>query len=624
MDEPTKKNKIVFGEATVSETNNPTTSIQKVVIRDEKLTLDGLMESWKFSPERKEQCLVMCANYVAGPENFGRCLDLMKYVAQNDSSKDIFPIMAPHLPAIFSLPAQEQEEILEVLKENIDGGKVFSAYRCVLETHKEAIQAWVYSGLDRLGLNQSELDHQYIWENLNTVFTQYNFLQNLPSEEQDESQELMRRLDFLEQIVPHYLSMLKLLSPQFIAEKPDEARAIARRIAVEYIRNDSFNDESTVENILNKVTTYVTTGTDLAKTSLEEELRYFNIPERKATDSAETRVAVPIDTLNKELHIVDEDSPKQSLPAQIRPSSRIKGMIIAAGGFMTGIVTEYCIVSNLSDSGDKNITSLQQKADDLQKKVDGQRKLFAEAEARNHNLDGQVKSLTEEKHDYGLLVKQLVKEKTEYQDLTEGYEKRIADGELISAEDLPASEMHIEYADRVIEMPELILGYLTPEEASGQLLDLEDYALKLNKVNISIMEEKQKLSEKVNSLNQSFDQSADTSRLQSDMLDESNRELEKENEELSGKVEFYETKDLCLQFRRLVEEKDKKGINTFSMRFAENYFGGCRTMSLGDFADKVCYLYASDTSHASIKKEAIKNLAATFEFDPHKPVKICP
>src|SRR3989344_38016 len=175
MDEPTKRNPIISGEATVAETDSSTISMRKVIVQDEKLTLDGLMESWNFSQERKEQCIVMCANYVAGPENFGRCLTLMEYVSQNDFSKENFPNIAPHLPAMFSLPVLNQNEIMTVLRKNLEAGDYFSAYKVVLETHEEAVRARVYSRLDQLGLHQEILDHQYIWENLNAAFFQYPF-----------------------------------------------------------------------------------------------------------------------------------------------------------------------------------------------------------------------------------------------------------------------------------------------------------------------------------------------------------------------------------------------------------------------------------------------------------------
>ncbi len=253
MDDPTKKT-IISGEASVTETDNPTISMRKVIVPDENLTLDGLMESWKFSPELKERCIVMCANYAQGPENFSRCLDLMDYVAQSDSSKENFPSIAPHLPAIFSLPAQDQEELLTVIGENINQGNFPSAYKCILETHEEALRARVYSGLERLGLTQSDLDNQYIWNSLNSVFLGYTFLQNVSFEDQDESQEYARRLDFLEQLVPHYLDAAKLIPTYLVAEKPEEAKAIARRIAVEYTH--LYGIEGGVEGVFEQVNKY--------------------------------------------------------------------------------------------------------------------------------------------------------------------------------------------------------------------------------------------------------------------------------------------------------------------------------------------------------------------------------
>lgn len=253
MDDPTITNKIISGKATVIETDNPTIIMRKVIVPDKNLTLDGLMESWKFSPGLKERCIVMCANYVQGPENFSRCLDLMDYLAQSDSSKEHFPGIAPHLPAVFSLPTQNQEELLIVIRKNISEGNFPSAYKCILETHEESIRARVYSGLERLGLTQSELDDQYIWNSLNSVFTGYSFLQNMPFEDQDESQELARRIDFLEQIVPHYLDEVKLIPAYLVAEKPAEAKAIARRIAMEYA---TFHDEKSLEEVFERVTKY--------------------------------------------------------------------------------------------------------------------------------------------------------------------------------------------------------------------------------------------------------------------------------------------------------------------------------------------------------------------------------
>lgn len=254
MDDPTEKKPIISGESSVKETDNPTVSMRKIIVRDENLTLDGLMESWKFPHELKELCIVMCANYLHGPNDFSKCLDLMEYMAQSDSSKENFPNMAPHLPAIFSLPVQNQEEHLTAIRENIDEGNFPSAYKCILETHEEVLRARVYSGLERLGLTQSELDNQYIWNSLNNVFLGYTFLQNVSFEDQDESQEYARRLDFLEQLVPHYLDAAKLIPTYLVAEKPEEAKAIARRIAVEYTH--LYGIEEGVERVFEQVNKY--------------------------------------------------------------------------------------------------------------------------------------------------------------------------------------------------------------------------------------------------------------------------------------------------------------------------------------------------------------------------------
>ncbi len=253
MDDPTGKNTIISGKATVTGTDNPTISMRKVIVPDENLTLDGLMESWKFPYELKERCLAMCANYVQGSENFSRCLDLMDYLAQSDYSKENFPNIASHLPVIFSLPVHNQEELLIVIRENINQGNFSSAYKCILETHEESIRTRVYSELERLGLTQSDLDHRYIWENLNAVFAQHNFSQDLSSEDQDESLEFMRRLDFLEQIVPHYLRMAELVVSRLGGEKPIEAGAITRRVVVKYA---TFYGAKTWEEVFERVKQY--------------------------------------------------------------------------------------------------------------------------------------------------------------------------------------------------------------------------------------------------------------------------------------------------------------------------------------------------------------------------------
>lgn len=660
MDDPTEKKLIISGKATVTETDNPTTSMRRVIVPDENLTLDGLMESWKFPYELKERCLAMCANYVQGPENFSRCLDLMDYLAQRDSSKENFPSIAPHLPVIFSLPTQNQEELLTAIGENINQGNFSSAYKCILETHEEALRARVYSGLERLGLTQSDLDHRYIWENLNAVFAQHSFSQDLSNEDQDESLEIMRRLDFLEEIVPHYLRMAELVASHLDGEKPIEAKAITRRVVVKYA---TFYDAKTWEEVFEKVKQY---------TLIELEKVGKKVP--PAGDSAEQEACKTIEHDLDELAKLLKDELGQ-LRMMTHPGSKegevtlpeIKGKVseyIALNRQLTE--TNARLEGQITASAEETATLRKQYAEYVspaahhaalenesralkaqydqyislkeyhakatewnatKKKLEeavkeakkasapsgsGRWKLAAAlalaaggilylSEAGKDDLEGQVQSLTVEKHDYSLPVKQLVNTpnaQTAYQNLTGDRDTQIAEEEPI--------EDNTSQSESTVVEPDLVLGYLTPEEAGGHILLLEEH------------------SDSIEDIKGSLAQAVHTSELRYQMSDESNQKLQEEKEALSAKVDFYETKDLCMQFRRLVEEKDKKGINTFSMRFAENYFGGCRSMNLSDFADRICYLYRTDKSYPSVKKDVIQKLTDIFKFDPDLQIRICP
>ncbi|HLC80603.1 MAG TPA: hypothetical protein VJG31_02415 [Candidatus Nanoarchaeia archaeon] len=705
MDDP-KKNLIVSGEANILKTGTgqAISSQSSVVVSameartqvipiqgiSKYRTLDDLMEHWGYPLDMRAQCEAMCKNYLPDEESLRKCVELMAYVAENDYSKERFPDMAPHLPAVFSLPAEEQESILNGLKENIETGKVFSAYRGILETHEEAVRARVYSGLNRFGLNQSELDYQYIWDSLNSVFAGYNFLQNLSAEDQSESQEIARRLDFLEQIGPHYLEMAGEVTFHLVEEKPAEAKAIVRRIASEY---NTFHDEKSLEEVFERVRQY---------TLKELEKRGKKAREKREKDElAPERPPVPeekdvSDVLREEL--TKKEKEIGSLQDLLNNSERARDELSqekldlmqtykdhVSGEVHTDVLD--AIKRQANDSAEEVRALREQYANYLS--PDAQRTIIQEAvnkekqavktlygdhissaeyqkrekewtatkkklgaaveearkasapsgtgrwklaaalgalgaslvtggilyfsEARNPNLKGQIKNLTDEKHDYSLLVKRLVEERTGYQTLTEGYETRIADGELISVEDaLPSEPTTAE--------PNLVLGYLTPEEAGGQLRYVVEYALDLEDTNARLETKNKTLEEEKNSLNNELS----NSQMQSRTFDESNLNLQKENEGLTKKVEFYETKDLCLQFRRLVKKKNKAGANEFGMTFANNYFGGCRTLSLEEFAGNICYMYQTEKDYSQIKKEMISDLAATFGFDPAKPVRLCP
>ncbi len=165
MGDPTKKNTIISGEAKVTGTRTgqadsqlPSVSVPAMesqtqiihiadITKPTKLTLDGLMESWKFSPELKAQCQTMCRSYLPNPQDAARCLDFMNELAENDSLKAYFSEVAPHLPAVFSLPVRERETILSALKENIGAGDFSSAYQCALETHAAVVRVRMDAGL---------------------------------------------------------------------------------------------------------------------------------------------------------------------------------------------------------------------------------------------------------------------------------------------------------------------------------------------------------------------------------------------------------------------------------------------------------------------------------------------
>ncbi len=534
-----------------------------------RLTLEDLMNRGNFFPEQKALCGAMCDRYLQSQTDLGKCLEFMKYAAENDSSKEIFPNLAPHLPAIFSLPAQEQEATVKTLKENVEGGKIFSVYKCVLEVHEEVLRERLYFGLNQLGLNHNDRNNLSIWSDLNSAFTCHHFLQARQTEELDETQGWEQKLGFLEQAVQHYLEMVGSISSRFAKEKPIEARIIARRVALEY---GSFHDESTIEDIFESVGDYVSGGLESAAGSMEKGLEYFGLSKEKHPVEVRGEMLSELQGAS-----TSKDLPLPAIPARVKNLSLIQKVIIAGTGscIVVGLAIGYGL-TRLSDQGERK---------------------------------NEMKSLTDEIRDYKSLVRRLLGEKREYQDLAESYETKIAAGELVSVEDIPANETQIEYVTRVVEVPGLVFSYFTLEETEGLLLDLEDYALELDDIKREI---------------EVLKELSDSAKLQNRMLDESNRELQEEKEELAKKVGFYETKDLCLQFRRLVEKKDKKGANDFGMRFAKNYFGGCRTLSLEEFADSLCYMYQKGKDYSQTKKDLTKSLADTFGFDPAKPIRLCP
>lgn len=534
-----------------------------------RLTLEDLMNRGNFFPEQKALCNAMCDRYLQSQTDLEKCMEFMRYAAENDSSKETFPNLAPHLPAIFSLPAPEQEATVKTLKENIEGGKIFSVYKYVLEVHDEVLRERLYFGLNQLELNHNDRNNLSIWNDLNSAFTCHHFLQDRQTEELDETQGWEQKLGFLEQAVQHYLEMVGSISSKFAKEKPIEARIIARRVALEY---GSFHDESTIGDIFSSVGDYVSGGLESAAASMEKGLEYFGLSKEKHP------VEVRVETLSD---LQGASTPKDILlpviPARVKNYSRIQKAIIAGAGgcIVVGLAMGYYFMQ-LSHQGGR---------------------------------EDEMKSLMDEIKNYKSLARRLLQERREYQDLAESYETKIAAGELVSVADIPANETPIEYVTRVVEAPGLVFGYFTFEETEGLLLDLEDYARELDDIKREI---------------EVLKELSDSAKLQNRMLDESNRELQEEKEELAKKVGFYEAKDLCLQFRRLVEKKDKKGANDFGMRFAKNYFGGCRTLSLEEFADSLCYMYQKGKDYSQTKKDLTKSLADTFGFDPARPIRLCP
>lgn len=573
MDDPTKKTLEIFsGEAEVAPKGKPH-SPQSVVVQAMEATtqfiplakphtLEELMAREQFSPEQKERCSKRCETYLQTEENLTSYLSLMGDLSRKENN--LIPSFALYLPAVFSLPPPEQESLLAVIRKNLDKEEIFSAYRCVLEANQEILRARIYSGLDQLRLNHNDRNNQSIWTDLNNAFAHHVFLQRKNAEESDEFSEQEQRLEFLDLVVPHYLEMAGQVSAAFSEKKPVEARIVARRVALEYGR---FREgESNIEGMLKNVKDYVAGGIDF---SLKEWLKYF-ILEETGKPSA-VRAELPAEGKPQE----------RTIPTNTEAASRVHRREAIVEGFL-GLVLVGLIVYNAT-----SVPTLRSKVDALQKTV-GRATL----------------------------------ERNDYQELAESYETRIAEGEFVLAEEAYACEMPEGSAPQAeaVEVPGSVLGYLTPEEAGGQLLDAEVYVSELTEANETLGNDNHQLWKE----NASLSQALASSRLQSQMSDESNQQLQEEKEDLAVKAALYERGDLCLQFRTLVKKRDTKSINRFVIDFASNYFNGCRTMSLEEFADKVCYSYVHDKSYATMRQEVTQDLAAAFEFDPKRPVRLCP
>src|SRR3989344_3696749 len=593
MDDPTEKNKIVFGEAEIPNTGSmqaapqlPSVSVPAMESKTQIIpvqstrkycTLEDLMESWGHPLDMRAQCEAMFKSYIPDEESSRKCVEFMAYVAENDFSKERFPNMALHLPAMFSLPVLNQKEIMTVLRKNLEAGDYFSAYKIVLETHEEAVRARVYSRLDQLGLHQEILDHQYIWENLNAAFFQYPFLQNSFNEDQDESRELMRRLDFLEQIVPHYLEMAELVSSHLAREKPTEANAIARRIATEY---NTFYVEKNLEEVFERVERYTLKELEKERKNVRERRdEDERAPERPpASEEGDVSDALRAELAEKEKEI-------DSLQNLLNNSEQIKEELFqekrtlmqtyknhVSGEVHTAVLD--AVKRQASDSAEEINTLRTQYEGYIPPKV---HRIALESETRA--LKAQYAELIsrEQKkvNDWLATKKQTVLEKTKESAAPSGT------GRWKLAAALGALGVSLVAGG---------LLYFSEARQNKELTQLVDVLGTGNKVCI-----------------------------------EANNSLYKEGKQLAGNVAFYEKNDSCLQLSNALERNDKNKVKEITLKSIAplkeeleltarlNDWDGISSDTSSNFIDNICSLYVSQSDYQEKQQKMQQQFSKLFD-----------